>query len=209
MVTKAIRSVRTQASSFQLIVADDGSNEETRQAISLAFAGDPRCRVIYSDRPREGELADPAVRAVMCINDAIRLIDADLVHYLPDDDWYAPGRFPAFERFFEANPLCDVAYGRLKYIENDEPAGELYHGRVLTDPVCRVDHGQFCHRFSCFQQAPEWPATAGDYAFDAAYFRKLIAAGYSFYPIDTLVSYKRRHEKNLQNTGTSSIDERE
>jgi len=209
MVTKAIRSVRVQSRPFQLIVTDDGSNEETRRAVVAAFAGDKQCRVIYSGRPREGELADPAIRAVMCINDAIGLIDADLVHYLPDDDWFAAGRFAAFERFFEAHPMADVAYGRLKYVENDKVTGELYLGRVLVDPICRVDHGQFCHRFSCFRNAPEWPATAGDYAFDAAYFRKLIAAGYSFYPIEEVVNYKRRHEKNLQNTGTSSINERE
>lgn len=211
MVTKAIRSVRFQNRPCQLIVADDGSNEETRKAIAMAFGGDARCQVMYSDRPRVGELADPTVRAVMCINDAIAQIrdEVEFVHYLPDDDWYAAGRFAAFERFFDAHQAYDVAFGRLKYIENDKEVGELYHGHVLTDPYCRVDHGQFCHRRSCFQRAPEWPIEPGNYAFDAGFFRRLVAAGYLFYPIEEVVNYKRKHAKNLQNTGTDSIDERE
>jgi len=211
MIARAIRSVRFQSRPFQLIVADDGSNEETRAAISLAFGGDPKCSVMFSDRPREGNLADPAIRAVMCINDALAKISnsIEFLHYLPDDDWFAAGRFAAFERFFDAHPGCDVAYGRMRYVQDEQEVGELYAGCVLTVPYSRVDHGQFCHRRSCLKHAPQWPARAGDYAFDAAYFSKLVAAGYSFYPIEDIVNYKRRHGKNLQNTGTNSINERE
>lgn len=211
MIPKAIRSVRFQSRPFQLIVADDGSNAETRAAIQAAFGGDPKCEVMHSERPREGEFADPCVRAVTCINEALANIkeSVEFLHYLPDDDWYAAGRFAAFERFFDAHPDHDVAFGRLKYVENDQEVGELFFDRVLADPSCRVDHGQFCHRRRCLSHVPQWPVEAGNYAFDAGFFSKLVAAGYSFYPIPETVNYKRRHEKNLQNTGLTSIDTRE
>lgn len=211
MISKAIRSVRFQSRPFQLIVADDGSNEETRAAIKVAFGGDLKCEVMYSERPRDGAFIDPCVRAVTCINDAIARVkdSVEFMHYLPDDDWYAAARFAAFERFFDANEHADVAFGRMKYVENDQEVGELFHDRVLSEPFARVDHGQFCHRRKCFELAPQWPVEAGNYAFDAGYFHRLVDAGFSFYPIPEVVNYKRRHEKNLQNTGLDSIDTRE
>lgn len=215
LVQRAIASVLTQThGDLLLFVADDGSNAETLDSINASIVGDQRATVLSSSEPREGAMADPTVRAVACINNAIALAKRsfrfDLVHYLPDDDWFAPGRMEAFDKFFSSNPHAHVAYGRMRYVQDGRgEVGELFKGVVLTDPSCLVDHGQFCHRASCLTTDHPWPSSEGDYCFDASFFRTLTAAGRLFYPVNAIVNYKFQHAKNLQKTGVSNVDDRE
>lgn len=197
MVREAIASAWLQRASVQIIVADDDSNDETRRAVERELRGRPNCQVIYASRPREGEFKNVTLRATSCINDALALVDAEFVHYLPDDDWYASGRFYAFERFFDANPDADVAYGRMGIIRNGvlEPHA-LFINCITNNPVDWVDHGQFSHRARVLERVPKWPATP-HYAFDANYFLALVAAGYWFYPVNAMVNYKTHHDRNL------------
>jgi glycosyltransferase involved in cell wall biosynthesis len=198
MVCEAIQSVLLQRASVQLIVADDDSNAETRRAIEAEIRGRPDCSVLYANRPREGAMLDITLRATSCINDALAIVDAEFVHYLPDDDWFASGRFYTFERFFDAHPDADIAYGRMFTVDHDTGAltEELFLNSLTDRPVNWVDHGQFCHRSSALERVPRWPATP-HYAFDANFFLALVAAGYSFHPVNQTVNYKRTHARNL------------
>jgi glycosyltransferase involved in cell wall biosynthesis len=200
MVREAISSILYQRASVQIIVADDDSNEETRRAIEAEISGRSNCQVIYANRPREGEFTNVCRRATQCINDALALIDAEFVHYLPDDDWYGSGRFAAFERFFDAHPDVDVAYGRMHTVAEidgvQHVVAELFVGTPLDSPVDWVDHGQFCHRASVLERVPSWPSTP-HYAFDANFLLALATAGYVLHPVDHVVNYKLRHERNL------------
>lgn len=196
MVGTAIQSVLSQRASVQVIVADDDSNEETQRAIASALGGRDGCRIIRANRPRDGVMS-VCERAVACINDALRLVDAEFVHYLPDDDWFASGRFGAFERFFDANPRVDVAYGRMAIIRNGvlEPHA-MFLDCVTTNPVSWIDHGSFSHRASVLERVPTWPSTP-HFAFDANFFLALVEAGYEFHPVNHVVNYKTYHTKNL------------
>jgi len=214
MVQQAIASVREQGAPHQLIVTDDGSDPATLRAIEAALDGDPDARLLVSTRARVGlgALRDPTLRAVRCINDALALVDADFVHYLPDDDWYAPGRFEAFEEWFARHPPPhhSVAYGRLHYRDaRGKHLGELYQGHILVRPACLVDHGQFCHRAACLRAVPEWPAEPANFAFDATFMTALAGAGWPFFPVDRIVSYKRVHGKNLQRIRDLDIGRRD
>jgi glycosyltransferase involved in cell wall biosynthesis len=201
MVREALQSIMFQRANVQVIVADDDSNEETRHAIEAEIRGRPSYRAIYANRPREGEFANITRRATQCINDALALVDAEFVHYLPDDDWYGSGRFFAFERFFDAHPDADVAYGRMVHVQNGEHEPvTAFVPCVKEDPARHgefgVDHGQFCHRARVLERVPAWPA-APYFAFDANFFRALLGAGYRFYPVNRVVNYKTRHAGNL------------
>jgi glycosyltransferase involved in cell wall biosynthesis len=204
MVREALQSIMFQRANVQVIVADDDSNEETRHAIETEIRGRPSYRAIYANRPREGEFANITRRATQCINDALALIDAELVHYLPDDDWYGSGRFFAFERFFDAHPDADVAYGRMYTVATVDGelcvVDDLFRGVVLTDPVNWVDHGQFCHRARVLERVPRWPATP-HYAFDANFLLALAKAGYDLHPVNHVVNYKSKHDRNLMSEG--------
>jgi glycosyltransferase involved in cell wall biosynthesis len=197
MVRTAIQSVLLSRASVQLIVADDDSNEETMLAISAEICGRKNAQSIRAKRPREGEFTNITRRATACINDALKLVDAEFVHYLPDDDWFASGRFYAFERFFDANPDADVAYGRMGIVRNGhlEPHTSFLDC-ITNDPVNWVDHGQFSHRSRVLTRVPKWPVTP-HYAFDANYFLALVAAGYWFHPVNAVVNYKTHHDRNL------------
>jgi len=219
MVARAIESVLSQEGEWFLIVADDGSDKATKLSILRAFGYDSRCLLMPPPLPREGPHAvtDPTVRAVACINAALAHVDwtsstdptQDLLHYLPDDDWYAPGRFVAFERWFQAHPQHSVAYGRLNYTDGLRVTGTLWRGNVLSEPACQVDHGAVAHRRSCLKAVTRWPSEPGDFAFDAAFFTALAHAGYLFYPIPELVSFKLQHSKNLQAVGFADVGSRE
>lgn len=204
MVQEAIDSVLLQRASVQLIVADDDSGAITRAQIEHAIRGRANCRVIYANRPREGEFTNVTLRATTCINDALKLVDAEFVHYLPDDDWFGSGRFYTFERFFDENPDVDVAYGRMRTVReiDGEPfvVGDLFVGIPLTEPVDWVDHGQFSHRARVLERVSGWPATP-HYAFDANFLGALAAAGYVLHPVDRVVNYKLAHDRNLMSEG--------
>jgi glycosyltransferase involved in cell wall biosynthesis len=197
MVREALQSIMFQRANVQVIVADDDSNDETRRAIEAEIRGRPGYQVIYANRPREGEFVNTTRRATQCINDALALVDAEFIHYLPDDDWYGSGRFYAFERLFDTHPDVDVAYGRMHTIDDSiEYVAVLFVGSVMTDPVNRVDHGQFCHRARVLERVPVWPAEP-HYAFDANFLLALVTAGYALHPVDHIVNYKRIHGRNL------------
>lgn len=197
MVREAIQSALFQRASVQILIADDDSNEETRRAIEDEIRGHANCQVLYANRPRSGEFTNIPLRATSCINDALALVDAEFVHYLPDDDLFGSARFWAFEHFFDENPEADVAYGVMFTVDgSDEAVGEVFVGTTMADAVNWVDHGQFCHRRRVLERVPRWPAEP-HYAFDANFLSALTAAGYVFHPVDHVVNYKRVHEHNL------------
>ena len=211
MIASAIASVRSQSiADFQLLVTDDASDAETHASIEQAFDGDPRCELLVSSVPRTGPgaVSDPTIRAVGCINAAIARSDGDIFHYLPDDDWFAPGRFAAFDSWFSRHPAeLLVAYGRMRYIdESGRHGGSLYKGQILTSPACQVDHGQIAHRRAVFKQVPLWPSAPNNFSFDASFFSAIASFGHAFYPIDAVVNFKRQHSLSLQHMSINRRD---
>jgi len=198
MVRDAISSVLRQGASVQLLVADDDSDDETRRAIQDEFtrSGSGNCTLLSANRPRGIRDSVPE-RATACINAALAVVDAEFVHYLPDDDWFGAGRFEAFERFFDAHPEIDVAYGAMLTVDlAGTVLGHLFRGTVLANGFNNVDHGSFCHRARVLQRVPRWPAEP-HYAFDANFMTELAVAGYELHPVRHVVNYKRTHERNL------------
>lgn len=219
MVAEAIASIRAQTQAdWQLIVTDDGSNEPTLAAIQEALRDLPvwsgtrteaLVRLSLSDtafvvqNPEQPpHRADASVRAIRGINAVLPLVLGDIVHYLADDDYYAPEAFAAFDELF-ARPEVMVGYGRLVYVNRDrQPTGEQrYFAGPVHDPYCVLDHNQVAHRRSCFEQVPRWEEVEhGDYASDGRFFQALTRAYGPAYGIDRVVGYKRMHGHNMQAT---------
>ena len=212
-VRKAIRSVMDQSyQHWQIIVTDDASNEETLGGIREEFGADTRCHLLVTpDRLPDGPRPTGNVRAVDRINDAIPLVTGDIVHYLPDDDWFWPGRFEAFNEVF-SDPGVMMACGGLRYADGVHlsPADGIYPGTDVLDPYCVLDQTQVAHRRECFTKVPRWSTTDIAYAADGLFYRHLCQAGYGpIRPSYAIVSVKRRHEFNLISVQTGATDRRE
>jgi glycosyltransferase involved in cell wall biosynthesis len=209
MVARAIASVRAQTvPDFQLLVTDDGSNEETIASIHRATAGDARCRVLTVPHLDDAEeRPDCANRAVQRINDAIPFVEGDVVHYLADDDWYDPQKFAVFETLF-ADPGIVAGYGRLVYVDGaGRPIGMTRYPESVSDPLGALDHNQVAHRRCVFERLPRW-ADAVDWASEGHFFRA-VSRIWPFRGIDRVVAYKTEHGLNMSSTQTRSNGVRE
>jgi hypothetical protein len=214
-IRQALRSVLEQyGPNWQMIVTDDGSDAETLSAIREVIRDDPRCELLVwrGDVSKEERGMTAHVRAVQRINDAIPLCYGELVHYLPDDDYFAPERFLAFEGIFR-RPEVHIAYGRLRYVDGDTVSSEdRFPGSPVNDPHCLLDHSQVVHRRSAFDRQPRWidDINTIGYASDGVFYRALVQKGLGpIWPVDHLVSYKRRHAFNMLVTQHGSGGQRE
>lgn len=214
MICQAIKSVMDQTvDNWELFIADDGSDQRTIDAINTTIGSDARCHLLPCLNPvnETGLRPNASKRAVERINDAIPHLTGDLVHYLPDDDWYTLHRFKAFEPIFE-NSHVHMAYGLMGYADNSEiiPGRCIFPGENIKDPHCRLDQTQVVHRRSVFERVRGWPTDRIGPATDGVFFRTLVESGFGpIYPVKNTVSYHRLHAKNMLKTIRASTHERE
>ena len=209
MVARAIRSVLAQSvPRFQLIVTDDGSNEETLDSIRTSFASDPRCLLLTQKHvPDDAQRVDCANRAVQRINDAIPHVRGDIVHYLPDDDFYNESRFEVFDAIF-SNPEVSAGYGRLIYVNAEGiPLGPTRYADGVADPLGVLDQNQVAHRREVFERIPKW-ADAVDWASEGHFFRA-VSRIWKFHGLDRVVAFKTEHDLCMSRTKARSTGQRE
>lgn len=211
-VKKAIGSVLSQDyGEWQLIVTDDGSTDETLSSIKSAIGDDPRCSLIVAGRTPPGPRPDGNMRAVGRINDAIPLVSGDIVHYLPDDDWFFDGRFSAFNEIFR-DPLIKMAFGALHFADGEtvSESEAIWFSTTVNNPRCVLDQAQVAHRSLCFRAVPTWPTKGIAYEADGVFYEKLCKSGFGpIYPMDKKVCVHRRHGLNLIATQVHATDKRE
>lgn len=212
-IAQTLQSIVSQTGpNWELIVSDDASSEETVSVIRRFTDGDPRCHLIEApDRPPPGPRKNGNIRAIHRINDAIQKSTGDIIHYIPDDDFFAPNRFVSFEGAFR-DPNVSMAYGKLKYVEGDKVTNRvLFPGGPVVDPLCKLDQSQVAHRRRCFERVPAWPTDDSvGYVVDGIFYKMLVEAGYGpIRPVNELVTFKRRHQFNMQKTTESSDERRE
>jgi len=208
MVKQAILSVLGQTvGDFQLIISDDGSNDETQSVIRSAIRNDPRCLFLTLGQQDDSHVrTDCLRRAVLRINDAIRLVRGEIIHYLADDDWYDPMRFSVFDELF-MNPEVVVGYGRLTYVDGcGVPDGRTRYPEQVLDPNGTLDQMQVVHRRKIFERIPEWNPDA--IPSDGCFLGNLSGL-WRFHGVDKVVAYKRMHPLNMGNTMAQSTGRRE
>jgi spore maturation protein CgeD len=210
LVRLAIQSVLKQTvQDFEFIIADDGSNEETREAIRTCIGVDPRVRVLVASRPPGLVTGGFVNRAINGINEALKVSSGAIVHYLCDDDLFDVERFSIFDELFKDQRVV-VGYGRLHYINlNGSLTGATRFFNSVPDPFGVLDMNQCVHRRETMEKVPGWRTVASDcYEGDAHFFRDLSKA-WPFCGIDKVVAYKRVHGHNLQHTKHQTTGARE
>lgn len=183
LVTDAIESVREQTiDDWQLLIADDDSNDETQAAIIVASDNDPRIKHLWLP---PGSV-DPAARAhdqrfCASINRALPHVRGRYVCYLVDDDYFYPRSIECRAAVLDMHADVHVVYGRLRSVSYDkdtewDTSGRPRSGRSypkygdmdpetgkITNPATwerlplspmggRLDHNMFMHRRVCLDE---------------------------------------------------------
>jgi len=128
MVKRAIESVLAQSyENFEIIVADDGSTDDTKEALS-GYINSGKIKYIFQDNAGPG-----AAR-----NAGIKHAKGELVAFLDSDDEWVPDKLEKQIRTFEARGENMAIFSNVEYInENNEKTGELfskarpYEGKIV------------------------------------------------------------------------------
>lgn len=159
LVRQAIRSVLDQTlSNLELIIADDGSNEDTLQAIYFECSTDERVVLqLHHVRERSGMIMRYAQR----INQALNKATGETISYLPDDDLFFPERLAGLSAFLDSHPKVFTVYGRsyTRQFGSDLPH-DPERARLCDLPPDR----EFVFNRDPPDQAYWWPGDLADWA---------------------------------------------
>lgn len=141
LVSRAIDSVLAQTfTDFELIVVDDGSTDDTKEALKK-YEGDSRFRYVYQENAKES-----AAR-----NNGSSLATGDYVCFLDSDDVYYPHHLATMKRVVEENnhakafyhSFCEIQneQGEVRkkqeeYFPSDNPIYKIYLNKALPNNVC-------------------------------------------------------------------------
>ncbi len=195
-IAGAIRSVQAQTyQDVQIIVADDGSTDNTRDVVSGLGRG-----VTYLQLPHRGQAA--ATR-----NAGLRAAQGQYVAFLDSDDLFLPGKLALQLAAFEQHPEAGLVYSNGCFFRDDPqaptgrtldglptPAGDaladLLRGNFLFPPVVLVRR-DCLDVVGLFDERPEFLAVE-DYDL---WLR--IAAQFPFVYVPGDVAAIRRHRQSI------------
>lgn len=105
LVRAAVESAVAQSwKSIEVIVVDDGSDDDTPRSVASLVAEHPtRVRAVRRDRPGGPGAAREAGRLIA---------RGEFIQYLDSDDTLAPDKLRRQVEVLRARPDCDIAYGR-------------------------------------------------------------------------------------------------
>ena len=127
LLREAVASVLAQTyRSFEIIIVDDGSTDETAAACDELAREHQRIRVLHLPHQGRAGLAREAGR---------RVARGEFIQYLDSDDLIMPAKFAALVTLLELNPECDIAYcGTRRYRLGETPldtpaalTGDTFH----------------------------------------------------------------------------------
>jgi glycosyltransferase involved in cell wall biosynthesis len=195
-IGEAIRSVQAQThQDVQIIVADDGSTDNTRDVVSVFRRG-----VTYLQLPHRG-------LAAVTRNAGLRAAEGEYVAFLDSDDLFLPGKLALQLAAFEQHPEAGLVYSNGYFFRDDpqKPIGraldglptptgdalvELLRGNFLTSPVVLVRH-HCLDVVGLFDERPEF-FVAEDYDL---WLR--IATQFPFVYVPGDVAAIRRHTQSI------------
>lgn len=197
-VGKALRAVLNQTmDDFELLLMDDNSGKETRQAIA-PFLTDRRVKLHVSKVKTLGERAQKTRYAVL-INQAIRLSKGKYITYLTDDNLYHPQRLERMAGYLDARPDVQIVYSAsiTRYVDErgrimrtvERPARS-----VTRMAPCVVDHCSVMHRRSILPAVYRrfgsfWDEDPRFYRIGDARFFWRLNQMWPFYPLPDVLDY--------------------
>jgi glycosyltransferase involved in cell wall biosynthesis len=125
MVVEAIDSVVTQPGfTFQILVVDDGSSDDSAHAVEDLLAKGYSLTLLRHDQNRGASAAR---------NTALAAAAMPLICFLDSDDLMCSGSFEAMWTLLDERPELDLAHGLRQDVATG-PAAEAVHARAQTLP---------------------------------------------------------------------------
>lgn len=129
----------------QLVVTDDGSDFDVQSLVRGCY---PAAQFVIAPKISVRQRLKTA-RLGKLINQALALVECDVVTYLCDDDLFHPYWLPAVRAYFDAYPDEHWVRGAWYAFEDSDPE--------RTPERCRLDGrqlttGNFAHRITCFRE---------------------------------------------------------
>lgn len=189
---QAVRSIEEQTyKDWELILCDDGSNDETF-LIAQALAGeDSRIRVIQNKYN---------LGLAATLNRCLELAQGDFVARMDGDDLCPPDRFAVELRYLEDHPECAMVSGWMECFDESGPYGLIRYIEIPKEKDL-IRGSQFCHA-GCMMRAAvlrelngystsESTARVEDYDL----WVRMYAAGYRGYNFQRVL-YQMRDDHN-------------
>jgi len=126
---EAIEAIQNQTyQNLEIIISDNGSDNEIKKYISSLESKDNRIKVIrYEENIFSYE--DPELKTFVLCNDALRVAEGDYIFYQSYDDLLANDYVERMVKLFEENSDCISVAGL--------PVGMDIKGKLLEDPKGR------------------------------------------------------------------------
>lgn len=225
-IVEALQSIANQtiADDIHVIVADDGSNRETLEAI-YGFDGKFGAFTLLEGAPVSPEIRKTTNRVAIKVNAALKYLwslpikeQAQYVSYIGDDDLYFTSRCEIMANLLDENPDAFLAYHFLEIHRCDKDGKLLdraYHLNNPWTPATQwwleniynlIDHISFVHRRSNYlwEEDDDFARTS-----DWGFLKSLIALEENFIHLPQYLAQGRKIVGNSINMdGMAAIKER-
>lgn len=131
-IAEAIDSVRAQTcESWECVVVDDGSTDDTAEVVGRIAAADRRIRYV-----RQQNAGPNAAR-----NAGVKATRAPFLQFLDADDVIGPSKLTRQLGLFDRHPEADIVYGGVRYFRGGNPLGEPIDPEWVDLPALRSVSG--------------------------------------------------------------------
>ncbi|MCX7642328.1 MAG: glycosyltransferase [Armatimonadetes bacterium] len=186
---QAIQSILNQTySNWELIIVDDGSNDDTPNIISRYVAIDSRIRSIRHPINRKLPAA---------LNTGFAQAKGEFLTWTSNDNCYRPNALAIMVSFLEAHPDVGIVYTDYSVIDEGGNVIDYREAKPFTEIVRRNCIGpSFLYR----RQVQEKVGPYSEELFlseDYDFWLRAAAAGFKFHPLNVDVYCYRRHGESL------------
>lgn len=198
-IMHAVQSMLQQdLSSLELIVVDDGSNDET--STLLEAVADPRLRLLRQ-KPQG---------IVAALNHGLSVVRAPYIARMDADDWSPPERLRLQATYLDAHPEVALVSSLVKHLGSPDQEGYAQHvsriNRLLTHEQMAqarfedapVAHPSVMLRTAVLQEAGGYQA--GDLPEDYELWLRLLDQGYRFAKLPETLLHWADHPTRLSRT---------
>lgn len=144
-VAKAIQSVLTQSfTDYELVIVDDGSEDDSAEIAAKAIDGRPNCRLIKQKN----------MGVSMARNNGVAVSQGDYLCFLDADDWWEPTFLEEMERLIKEFP--DAGIFGTNYTIVNETKHKTRVAKIGVEEGLERGYINYCQAYAKTMYMPLW-----------------------------------------------------